>query len=108
MRRNSKLRRQVEGEKKLQSYIFSALGVLLFVYLGSTFLIGDMGLAHYYELKQKHGQLKDELAEIKTKNSELSSVIDSYMLDPFYVEKNARENFGLAGKDEVIFYFKAR
>jgi len=77
-------------------------GVILFLL---TFFGGDFGFVRIYRLHQKkeahqirYKQLQAEVLQLKQ---------ETYLLqnDPFYIEKIAREKYGLSRPDERVYRF---
>ena len=64
-----------------------------------------MGLLQYRELSDKKIHLEAQVKEIGRENEQIRSEIKSIREDPFYKEKHAREDFGLAKPDEYIFQY---
>jgi cell division protein FtsB len=64
-----------------------------------------MGLLRHKELSNTKVRLEKQIKEVAEENEELSSQIKSMKEDPFYPEKHAREDFGLAKPDEYIFQY---
>ena len=75
------------------------------MYLATSFLFGDMGFLRYKELAQKKVRLENQIHALSDNNEQLKSQIKSLKEDPFYTEKHAREDFGLAKPDEYIFLY---
>lgn len=99
------LRKQVVSEIKKRRLIFFTIMLLSFIYLFISVLFGDMGLLKYRELHKTKTRLEKQINEINKENVQLKSQIDSFKKDPFYIEKHAREEFGLAKPDEYIFQY---
>lgn len=99
------LRQQVEKEKKRKKIIISTIFFLSFLSLLISLIFGDMGLIRYKELKKTKSNLEAQIKEIETENKNLKDEIENYNKDPFYLEKYAREEFGLAKRDEYIFLY---
>lgn len=106
MRAEKLLRKQVESEIKRRRYVVYTLLLLSILYVTATLVIGERGLMRYFELSHKEKTLKTEVAKLQSDNTKLKGVIDSYENNNFYIEKHARENFGLAGKDEYIYIYE--
>jgi cell division protein FtsB len=106
MEQRGLLRNQVKAELKRRSYIFYTLVLLSLLYVGFNFVFGEMGYLRYRELKERRHALEQEIAGIRAENEKSKSNIDAYSGDDFYVEKHAREDFGLSGKDEYVFIYK--
>ena len=100
------LRRQVQSEVRMRRYMINAAIALCLVYLVGTLVFSDMGFVRYMELSKKQTELQQELDTISEQNRLLAETLKSYETDPFYIEKHAREEFGMAGPGETIFIFK--
>jgi cell division protein FtsB len=99
------LRKQVSSEMKKRKLIFYTVMLLSFVYLFVSLIFGDMGLLKYRELHKTKTRIQMQLHEIEQENLQIRSQIKSLKEDPFYAEKHAREDFGLAKPDEYIFQY---
>jgi cell division protein FtsB len=99
------LRKQVASERKKRKLIFFTVIFLSFLYLFITLIFGDMGLLQYRELSRKKTHLEAQVKDIGRGNEQIRSEIKSISEDPFYKEKHAREDFGLAKPDEYIFQY---
>lgn len=99
-------RKQVNSELKRRRYVVYTILLLSFIYLAAGLLLGDRGVMRYLQLKEREGSLKTELSAINDDNEKLRSIIESYEENDFFVEKNARENFGLAGPGEYIYLYE--
>jgi cell division protein FtsB len=98
--------RQVRAEKKKRSYVFWILALLSLFYLALTLLLGDMGYLKYRKLKKKGDALKAEIAQVRGENARLRALLEDFRKNDYYLEKHAREEFGLSKKDEYIFLFE--
>lgn len=108
MNSNNLLRKQVVSEIKKRRLIFLTLTFLVFFYLIISLIFGDMGLMKYVELNKKRAELENQIKELENENKRLRSEIKLLKEDPFYKEKYAREEFGLARPDEYIFRYDDR
>ena len=99
------LRKQVLSELRKRRLIFFTVILLSFLYLSTSFLFGDMGFLRYEELTQKKIHLENQIHALSDDNKQLTSQIKELKEDPFYTEKHAREDFGLAKPDEYIFLY---
>jgi len=99
------LRKQVISEIKKRRLIFLTVILMGFIYLAVSFIFGDMGFLKYAELNEKKTNLERQLKEIEKDNDILRSQVKSLKEDPFYKEKYAREEFGLARPDEYIYRY---
>lgn len=103
---NSLLRRQVKSELKLRRYILYTFLLLSLLYVGAALVFSDTGLLRYRELTEKKASLEGELRALRQDNGKLQTSIKTLKKKDFYLEKHAREDFGLAGPDEYVFIFK--
>ncbi|TFG74708.1 MAG: septum formation initiator family protein [Chrysiogenales bacterium] len=101
----NQLRKQVASERKKRKLILLTVVFLSFLYLLITLIFGDMGLLQCRDLFAKKMQLEAQVKEIEQDNARIRSEITSIREDPFYKEKHAREDFGLARPDEYIFQY---
>ncbi len=99
------LQRQVISERKRKRLIFYTVFIVSLLYIFVN-LIGDNGIFRYLELKKKRDNLERELSVLAEENSRLRQEIEALRNDPFYIEKHAREDFGLAGPGEYIFEYE--
>ncbi len=106
MSTNNLLRKQVVSEVKKRRLIFFTFVVLSFLYLSISLVFGDVGLLRYFELNRTKKGLEKQLLEINRQNEQIRTQIKLLKEDPFYKEKLAREEFGLARPDEYIFKYE--
>jgi cell division protein FtsB len=99
------LRKQVVSEVRKRRLIFLTVMILSFLYLSISLLFGDSGLFRYLELNRTRRSLEVQLVEISKQNEQIRQQITLLKNDPFYREKLAREEFGLAKPDEYIFLY---
>ncbi|MDA8433741.1 MAG: septum formation initiator family protein [Nitrospiraceae bacterium] len=99
------LRKQVVSEVRKRRLIFLTVMILSFLYLTASLLFGDAGLFRYMELNRTRRSLEGQLVEISRQNEQIRQEITLLKEDPFYREKLAREEFGLAKPDEYIFLY---
>jgi cell division protein FtsB len=99
------LRKQVSSEMRKRKLIFYTVMLLSFIYLFVSLIFGDMGILKYRELYKKKTRLQMQVQEMEQENLHIRSQIKSLKEDPFYAEKHAREDFGLAKPDEYIFQY---
>ncbi|MBN2655097.1 MAG: septum formation initiator family protein [Nitrospirae bacterium] len=100
------LRQQVAVERKRRNLVFFTVISLALIYLGINLLFGDMGLIKYMQLKNNKAKLETEIKTIKSENEAMKHQVTSLKQDPYYIEKYAREEYGLAKPDEYIFQFQ--
>ncbi|MFZ6017303.1 MAG: FtsB family cell division protein [Nitrospirota bacterium] len=105
MSSNNILRKQVVSEIKKRRLIFFIIILLSFFYLFISLIFRDMGFLRYRELNKTKARLEKQIDDIKKENMQLETQIKLLREDPFYMEKHAREEFGLARPDEYIFQY---
>lgn len=108
MNPDKKLKEQVRAELKKRRYVTYAFLILGLLYVALNLLFGDMGFLSHRELKSKKNALEAELNDIRLENKRMSDSLKTYNEKGYYVEKNARENFGLAGKGEYMFLYEEK
>jgi cell division protein FtsB len=69
-------------------------------------LPGDMGLVKYLRLVETKNMIEAEVKAMEEENKLLQAHIKALKEDPYYIEKHAREEFGLAKPNEYIFQFQ--
>lgn len=100
------LRDQVNSELKKRSRIFFTIISLSLLYLAITFIFGDSGFLRYRELNNKKNRLALEIKDLEARNNHLQTNVKQLKENPFYIEKHARENFGMARPDEYVFKYE--
>lgn len=99
------LEKQVSLELKRRRLIFFTITLLSLFYIFASFMFGDSGLFRYRELKNKKNQIELEVRDIELRNDRLRAELKALKEDPFYIEKHAREEFGMARPGEYIFKY---
>ncbi|HMK61775.1 MAG TPA: septum formation initiator family protein [Dissulfurispiraceae bacterium] len=100
------LRQQVAHEQKRRSYIFFAVIAIALAYLSYNLVFSDMGLVKYLELKKNKSKLETEITRVGKENKAISEQVNALKKDPYFIEKYAREEYGMAKRDEFIFQYK--
>jgi cell division protein FtsB len=100
------LRKQVSTELKIRRYIVYTLLLLSIVYITGSLVFGETGILRYMELKDKQKLMSADISKIMEENFRLESSIASLKTDDFYLEKHAREEYGLAKPDEYIYLYR--
>ena len=59
----------------------------------------------YFKTRAEEKRLTMEIRKLRDENDNLKKQIYLLKTDPFYLEKYARDTFGLAASNEVIFKF---
>jgi len=106
MRGPKALRQQVVAEVRLRRYFWNTVLTAGLVYMAGLMLFGDTGLMRYLQLNKRQQEIQVELERIEAENQRVAEKLSSLGTDDFYVEKNARESFGMSGKDEYVFIYK--
>ncbi len=100
------LRKQVSSEIRKRHIIFYTVTLLSILYIAVTMLFGDMGIIRYLELRNTKIRLEAQIREMEEDNAKLRAQLKAMEEDPFIKEKHARENYGLARPDELIFQYE--
>lgn len=103
---NKLLRKQVASEIKKRDYVIFTILLLTLIYFSATIFFNESSLLSYFELGKKETALQHEVDIIRQENEKLRSIIKSSNENDFYLEKHARENFGLAEPDEYIYRYE--
>ncbi|MFH1287764.1 MAG: septum formation initiator family protein [bacterium] len=83
--------------------IFLIWTFFIFLLLSLIFIKGDKGYLHFRNLRNTYTQLKSQNKNIEEENKRLLIEIKNLKENPDYIERLAREELGLAKKDEIIF-----
>ena len=88
--------------RRLRFYGFALIPLIITI----IFLKGDSGFINQMRLINKRNSLQKEIKELKQKRAQLEKEIKLLESDTQYIEKIAREEYGLGKPDEVIYIFK--
>ncbi len=105
MESSNLLARQVRAEMKKRRLVFLTFIVLAFAYLSLNLLFGEMGLFRYLELRKTRQSLELQIDEIHRQNEQLRTSLKLLRENSFSREKLAREEYGMARRDELIFQY---
>jgi cell division protein FtsB len=108
IRKTPGLHSQVRRERKKRIYVFFLIVLGIIAFLSYSLFFGDMGVFKYVELKENKARLEQEIVRLDKENRVLDEQVNSLKKDPYYIEKYAREEYGLAKPDEVIFQIKKK
>ncbi len=100
------LKNQLRREHKIRSCMFFFFFILIFITMAYNFFFGEMGYLKYRELKKNEQKLLTEIEQINKINNSLKQEIELLKKDSSYLEKYAREHFGLVKPGEMIFQFE--
>ncbi len=100
------LRQQVTFERRRRNIIFFTIVTLAFIYMVIALVLGNMGFLKYTALTKTKNTLDTEISTLEKENKALKAHISALKDDDFYIEKYAREEYGLAKPNEYIFQFK--
>lgn len=101
----SLLQRQVISERKKKRLIFYTVFFIALLYIILN-IIGDNGIFKFIELKKRKEGLEREIYRITEENRRLENQIEALRNDPFYIEKQAREDLGFSKPGEHIFEYE--
>ncbi len=100
------LRQQVTFERRRTDIIFFTIITLAFLYMTITLVLGNMGFLKYGALTKTKNTLNAQIGSLEQENKALKDRVSALKDDSFYIEKYAREEYGLAKPGEYIFQFK--
>lgn len=100
------LRQQVMFERKRRNLIFFTIVSFAVLYMLFALMFGNMGLIKYRSLTKIKNGLDAEIGTLEKENQTLRTHVGALKNDDYYIEKYAREEYGLAKPDEYIFQFK--
>ena len=89
-----------KGKSRLTFFVVLSCIVLCMGYFS---VFGDRGILHLQKLKAELSTITAASDELNRKNAELKKEIQLLKNDPRYIEKIAREELGLARKDEMVY-----
>ena len=93
--------------KKLSRHVIN-YGLMSVLVLMLFFLVfGEWGLLHYRQLSEERRLLEERSQALQRENELLREKIYRIGNDDRYLEKIAREEFGLVRKGEIIYVFPA-
>ena len=87
--------------RRALNYGLATVLVLMLLYLA----FGDWGLMRYRRLSEDHRTLEERNQALQRDNELLRERIHRLRKDDRYLEKVAREEFGLAREGEIIYRF---
>ena len=99
----------LRGKKKKKknriayNQIFAIWSFFIFLLLSLIFIKSDKGYLHFRSLRNNYTQLKEQNGNIEKENKRLLTEIKNLKENPEYIERLAREELGLAKKDEIVF-----
>ena len=100
------LREQVIKEQRTRGKLLLLVLLIISVFLVYNFFFGDMGYIKYRQLKNNEQKLLREINNLSAENEIIKKEIELLKNDPTYLEKYAKEKFGLVKPGEMVFQFK--
>ncbi|MDH4222042.1 MAG: septum formation initiator family protein [candidate division Zixibacteria bacterium] len=97
-----RLDKNVFSQKKILRRLFFLLVLFLIFYL---YFVGDYGFLRLLSLKKEKDSLILETKKLQAQNMDSEMEIGKLKEDLFYIEKVARERYGMAKEDELIYKF---
>jgi cell division protein FtsB len=102
------LQGQVRREHRRRACVFFFFAFAVVAVLSYSLFFGEMGVRKYLELRDNKVGLEKDIARLDRENNVMKEHVDSLKKDPYAIEKYAREEYGLAKPDEVIFQIKKK
>lgn len=87
-------------QRKKRRRLAAGLAILVLVYL---FVGGDYGIYKIFKQKRRIAALEVEIQALKADNIRLQREVSMLEHDPSYIEKIARERYGMKKEDEIIY-----
>jgi cell division protein FtsB len=104
----SPLRSQVRGEIKKRKLILFTVILIGIAYLFISFIFGEQGIIKYIEISAKKSNLEKEIVSLQKENEQLRRDMKVIKEEPFYIEKYAREEYGLVKEGDWVFITKGK
>ncbi len=98
-------RQHLEQKKKMRRLIIYTIGILSFIYLTISLIMGDSGLIRYMKLQAMRKDMIAEIKAIEKRNEDVKDELERLKNDLALMEELAREH-GLAKEGELIFKFE--
>ncbi|UCG94519.1 MAG: septum formation initiator family protein [Candidatus Aerophobus sp.] len=89
-------------QRRILKHLLILLVLFLVFYL---YFVGDYGFFRLLSLKKEKDELILESKRLQAQNIDLEMEKEKLKEDLFYIEKVARERYGMAKKDELIYKF---
>ncbi len=90
----------IRERRKLRNIIVAAL-----LFLGAWVLFSPWGFIKYYRISSELEEIRETNLELEKNNRKLEEEIQKLTSDPEYIERVAREHFGMVKKNELVFDF---
>ena len=78
---------------------------VVLVIIGLNLIFDEAGFIKYINLKKEEKVIEQNIAKIEKEITALKEEIIEIKTDPFHIEKQAREDLGLAKPDEYVFMY---
>jgi cell division protein FtsB len=89
----------------LKTMKISKTGWLIAILISTWTIFSPWGAIRYYRLSNDLDQLKAEYMRIQNNNRQLKEEIDNLTTNQAYIEKVAREQYGLLKSNEFLYKF---
>jgi cell division protein FtsB len=86
----------------LKAKMFLSAAVVFLVLLCFLIIFGDNGLRELLYLKQQQDHLLEKNGAIIRENLALYRKVERLQTDLYYIERVARKELGVIGKDEIV------
>jgi cell division protein FtsB len=99
------LRGQIVSERRRKVRITLVMFAIVLVIIGLNLIFDEAGFIKYINLKKEEKVIEQNIAKIEKEITALKEEIIEIKTDPFHIEKQAREDLGLAKPDEYVFMY---
>lgn len=89
--------------KTFKQVILRTFLVVEIIIFSCTYIFGAQGLRSMWYIKNECSILEHEIEQLQVCIKQLELDIDIWKSDPFYKEKIAREQLGMAREDETVY-----
>ena len=95
--------RRKKHATSVKKYIGRGFLLVVFLFLVYVFLFGDYGAYRIWRQKREIAQLEQTIEALRLRQEELQREIYLLQNDSEYIEKIAREEYGLTKEGEIIY-----
>lgn len=88
-----------------RSFLMSVLIAFLLIWIG---FLDNYSLWNRYQLNKEKADLQQRIETLKQETKELEEVIEALRNDPAYLEKIAREEYGMRKPGETIYRIREK
>lgn len=99
---NRLIRRLRKKASPYRRYLIRLAVLLLVAFVSYSFLGGEYGFLNLMRMERQRSLLEEEKRQLTAEIVNLEQKLERLQTDTLYIQRLARENYGLARDDEVI------